>query len=142
MSKVRSQQRAKPARKAPVRDGQVGYCQPPKKHQFKPGQSGNPKGRPKGAKNETTILHDLMNRRIEIREAGRARKISLLEAILFRFAEDALKGNAKSAAFLLNRYGSVKGTEETPASSQDDQEILAAFVKTVEDRLKTKRRKA
>lgn len=25
----------------------VGYCNPPKEHQFKPGQSGNPKGRPK-----------------------------------------------------------------------------------------------
>lgn len=26
---------------------EVGYCRPPKQHQFKPGQSGNPKGRPK-----------------------------------------------------------------------------------------------
>lgn len=30
-----------------VRDYEVGHCKPPKEHQFKPGQSGNPKGRPK-----------------------------------------------------------------------------------------------
>lgn len=27
---------------------EVGYCRPPREHQWKPGQSGNPKGRPKG----------------------------------------------------------------------------------------------
>ena len=35
------------------------------------GQSGNPKGRPKGAKNEATILRDILNQQIEIREGGR-----------------------------------------------------------------------
>lgn len=40
--------------KRPVRlrqDGQPDRRQPPKKHQFKPGQSGNPKGREPGSKN-------------------------------------------------------------------------------------------
>ncbi len=32
-------------------DISVGYRRPPKGHQFKPGQSGNPNGRPKGARN-------------------------------------------------------------------------------------------
>ena len=120
----------------------VGYGRPPRAHQFKPGKSGNPKGRPKGAKNEDTILREIMNRPIEIREGGRVRKISVLAAILLKFAENALRGDPRAATFLLNRYGSVKGTDETPESGQDDQEILAEFVKTVEDRLKTKRRKA
>ena len=35
--------------------GAVGYGRPPKEHQFKPGQSGNPKGRPK--RQSATTLH-------------------------------------------------------------------------------------
>jgi hypothetical protein len=31
-------------------DSRVGYKRPPQHSKFKPGQSGNPKGRPKGAK--------------------------------------------------------------------------------------------
>ena len=33
-------------------DHEVGYGKPPKGGQFKPGKSGNPSGRPKGAKNK------------------------------------------------------------------------------------------
>jgi hypothetical protein len=33
----------------------AGYCNPPKEHQWRPGQSGNPKGRPKGSRNHPGI---------------------------------------------------------------------------------------
>lgn len=121
---------------------EVGYGRPPKKTQFKPGQSGNPRGRPKGAKNEAIILREIMTRQIGVQEGGRTRKISVLAAILLRFAENALKGDAKSATLLLNRYGAVKDVEETYESSQEDEKILAEFVKSVEDQFKRKERKA
>ena len=38
----------------------VGDCDPPKEHQFKPGESGNPSGKKKGCKNIETILRELM----------------------------------------------------------------------------------
>ena len=82
---------------------EVGYGRPPAQHRFKPGQSGNPKGRPKGAKNESTIWLDRLYRKISIRENGTLHKIPVLEAILLRFIESALKGDTKSAAFILGR---------------------------------------
>lgn len=106
----------------------VGYGRPPRAHQFKPGQSGNPRGRRKGAKNESTILHDLLHRKIALREAGKSRKVTILEAMLLKFAEDSLKGNTKSAAFLLNRYGTmVSGEIQQQDLTDDEREILDSF---------------
>ena len=37
---------------------EVGNGKPPEHSRFKPGQSGNPRGRPKGAKNKIPGLHE------------------------------------------------------------------------------------
>ena len=112
------------------REYDVGYRKPPKHKQFKPGQSGNPRGRPKGSKNESTILHGILHRTIKIQDGGRSRQVTILEAMLTRFAQDSLKGNVKSAAFLLNRYGTlVSGEIEQSGLNGDDQAVLEAFVK-------------
>lgn len=133
----------KPAPSARVRPamhaGEVGYARPPRAHRFKPGESGNPKGRPKGSKNESTILHELLHRKIDVRQGGRTRKITVLEAILMRFTEDSLKGNTKSAAFLLNRYGTmVSGEPDGPEMSGDDREILEAFTQRLTKQIANK----
>jgi Family of unknown function (DUF5681) len=111
-------------------DTQFGYGKPPREHRFKPGKSGNPKGRPKGAKNESTILHEILTRKIENRSGGRVRKISVLEGILLRIADDSLKGNIKSATLILNRYAALVSGELQPQDlGEDDQEVLEAFVR-------------
>ena len=113
---------------------EVGYGKPPFAHQLKPGHSGNPRGRPKGAKNEATILRDLLNRKIDVRENGRVRKITVFEAILLRFTEDALKGNTKTAAFLFNRYAGTQANQTSPGDdlNEDDRQVLDAFVRRLE----------
>ncbi len=119
----------------------VGYCRPPKEHRFKPGQSGNPKGRPKGAQSETTILRELLHERIEVQQAGRTRKISTLRALLLRCRNAALGGDLKSLAFLLNRYGLVDGKDpdvQVPLD-QDDQALLESFKSDLEAKLKTEK---
>jgi hypothetical protein len=114
-------------------NGDVGYCRPPKAHQFKPGRSGNPKGRPKGAKNEATIIRSILDKKISVREAGKSRKISVMEAMLLKYAEDALRGNTKSAAFLLNRYQIAQGSApETDQLDEDDQEVLNDFIQRIQ----------
>jgi hypothetical protein len=110
----------------------VGYGKPPRATQFKPGQSGNPKGRPKGRKSETTMLNELLFQKIRIREGGRERRITLFEGMLRRFAEDSLKGNIKAAAFLFNRFSMARpdGTDETELTD-DDKAILEAYAQEV-----------
>ena len=111
------------------REYDVGYRKPPKHKQFKLGQSGNPRGRPKGSKNESTILHGILHRKIKIQDGGRSRQVTILEAMLTRFAQDSLKGSVKSAAFLLNRYGTlVSGEIEESGLNSDDQAVLEAFM--------------
>ena len=88
-----------------------------KRLSLQPGTSGNPKGRPKSAKNEATILRNIFNRQIEVRDGGRVREVSVLEGMLLRFTDDAVKGNPKSAAFLLNRYRLAEGDAPEPTRS-------------------------
>jgi hypothetical protein len=117
------------------RNREVGYGRPPQEHQFKPGQSGNPKGKPKGSKNESTILREIFQRKIESRSERGTKKISVLEGILLRITEDSLKGNTKSAAFLLNRYAAlVSGELQRQDLSDDDIEVLEAFGKRLEQK--------
>jgi Family of unknown function (DUF5681) len=111
-------------------DYAIGYARPPEHAKFKRGQSGNPRGRPKGSRNESTMLRELLHRKINARDGGRSRKITILEGILLRITEDALKGDTKSAAFILNRYGALVSGETPQADiGHDDREILEAFAR-------------
>ncbi len=117
-------------------DDDVGYGKPPRSRQFKPGQSGNPKGRPKGAKSEATILMELLNRKIEIRQNGRIRKITILEGIFHKLAEDSLKGNTKSAAFVLNRLAAIASTASAESEvNPDDKAVLDAYLRNFQSTL-------
>jgi hypothetical protein len=118
-------------------DDDVGYGKPPRAHQFKPGTSGNPKGRPKGAKSEATILQTLLQQKVGLNERGKMRKITLHEAILRRIAEDCLKGNTKSAAFLLNRYQAMTaGEPEEPDLSENEKAVLETYLKDFQSKPK------
>jgi uncharacterized protein DUF5681 len=107
----------------------VGYGRPPKEHRFQPGQSGNRNGRPKGKKNTSTLLREILDRKIEVRTGSTVRKISVREAMLTRFTESALKGDTKSAAFLLQRYDMLETAQEhtTGIPTPEEQEIISAY---------------
>jgi Family of unknown function (DUF5681) len=111
---------------------EIGYGKPPKQYQFPSGRSGNPQGRPRGTKNTTTLAREILDEKIEVRSGTGVRKISRREAILKRFAEFALEGDTKSAAFLL-RYDNSESAEDQAnngASPQEDQEIIEAYLKS------------
>ena len=95
-------------------DDKVGYGRPPKKSQFKPGVSGNPKGRPKrdpAAVSE--IIKATLNAPIQYRERGRTKTATRTEIGLRKLVENAVNGDLTAAATLLeyriqaSRYGDI-----------------------------------
>jgi hypothetical protein len=128
--------RHRPAQKVPgrARGDSIGYASPPPEHRWKPGQSGNPRGRPKGRKNEATILKEILARRVAFRVGGKPKTICVLEAILYRLSADAMAGKVRSAEFILKRFGLIEG-DNIPAQelSGDDRAVLEAFAQRFKD---------
>lgn len=115
-------------------DYDVGYGKPPKAHQFKPGQSGNPKGRPRGRRNMRTIFTDVLHEKVAITENGKTRKMEKIEAIAQVAVNKALKGDPKGIASILQFARSAGLLDEetdnlaNQASSANDQAILDAYL--------------
>jgi hypothetical protein len=84
-------------------DGTVGYKRPPVDRQFKPGQSGNPKGRPKGRKNLKTIFVEVLNKKVKLwdKNKNRTRTVSKLEAMIEVISNKALKGDPRALATIV-----------------------------------------
>ena len=113
-------------------DDSVGYRKPPAKTRFKPGQSGNPNGRPKGSVNLKTDLRSELSEKIRIREGERSLKVSKQRAMLKALVAKALKGDARAANVVLTLVGRLfepeAAAEEVPTLTSDDQAILERFL--------------
>jgi len=106
----------------------VGYGKPPRKHQFKPGQSGNPNGRRKGSKGFKTELKEELNERVPITIDGKRRNISKRRLIIKALAAKAAKGNVAAADKLISLVIQFEGIEDQRTQvrplSENDQAIL------------------
>lgn len=113
---------------------EIGYKKPPKSGQFKPGQSGNKKGRPKGSKNFKTDLAEELAETISITEGGKPKKITKQKAIIKSTVAKAIKGDIKATNTLFGMVLKILidtiETDETDDLSETDQAILDHF-KTV-----------
>jgi Family of unknown function (DUF5681) len=76
------------------------YRKPPKASQFKPGQSGNPKGRPKGVRNFETDLDEALRALVEVKTNGGVRRITMQKALLQTLAEKARDGDLRAIQHL------------------------------------------
>ena len=122
--------------KPPKGDSSVGYRRPPRHTQFKPGRSGNPRGRPAGVKSLGDIMRRIVSQKITVTEGGRTRRIPRLEAILRQTASEATRGDFRSRQTILQlaeRHGeSGPSAEDGRAMAAEDLAILRRFLPQLE----------
>ena len=86
------------------KNAEVGYRKPPSESRFKPGQSGNPRGRPKRNRAEdqefAAAFAKVMSEPVKVRSGGRTQKMSSFEAIIRVYRDKALSGDTRAFQFL------------------------------------------
>jgi hypothetical protein len=109
----------------------VGKGRPPTATRFKPGQSGNRKGRPKGSKNAQSLAKTELNRKVVVTVNGRKRSMTVAEIASRRLGDKAMAGDAKAFSFLIAIAGVGHGGDEPLAdritTPEQDEAILADY---------------
>ena len=99
------------------RNYEVGYKKPPVATRFKAGQHGNPKGRPRGAKNFDTVIAKELSARVEITENGKRKIITKREAIGKQVVNKAASGDPKFVPILFSEARRIEEKQETKTAS-------------------------
>ena len=98
-------------------DERVGYGRPPRATRFRPGQSGNPRGRPKGARNLSTVVAAALNEKVAVNENGRRRRIIKLDAAVKQLVNRAASGEMRATQLVL---ALAQANESRPAQQDAD----------------------
>jgi hypothetical protein len=119
------------------RDYKVGYGRPPLESRFKPGRSGNPKGRKPGSRNVSSAIRDALLRKVVVVENDRRQIITLLEAATRQLANKAAAGDLRATKLTIEllhqseiREAAQAGTNTSisiEARATADAAILAAI---------------
>ena len=109
----------------PAPGSATGYRRPPMHTRFKPGQSGNPKGRPKGSRGLKTVVQQVLAETVTIREGEKTRRIPMLQAMVKANSLKAAQGN--TPAFNAVTSLAIKTEKlEDPDIGVPSRELLAA----------------
>ena len=112
-------------------DSGSGYGRPPRHSRFKPGQSGNPSGRPKGAVSFRADLADELAELIAIRDDSGEMRITKRRAIVKKVVSASIFGDPKHASALLSLCAKLfpEMDEADPHAAEDE-----AFVDKLAER--------
>ena len=114
-------------------DDEVGYGKTPKATRFKKGQSGNPKGRPKGSRNFKTDVKATLEAPVQFSEKGHVKTVSTQLAALLRLRQKALGGDGRALDRLLELARAYDDEDLTDAATAplapSDEAILDNFLR-------------
>jgi Family of unknown function (DUF5681) len=94
-------------KRPPGGDYEVGYGRPPKHTQFKKGQSGNPKGRPKKEGRAITLrqvradILSAMEREVTITRDGKQETVTIFQAGMDQLMVKAAKGDMRALRLVI-----------------------------------------
>lgn len=101
-------------------DYDVGYGKPPKHTQFKKGQSGNPKGRRKGARGLKTDLREELMEMLTITENGKTTKLTKQRLMIKQLFAKASKGDVRAAIKMLEMANALLGPEQEASDAEQE----------------------
>ncbi len=112
----------------------AGYCIPPEHTRFQKGQSGNPKGRPKGTLNMATVLERTLREKVVINENGRRKMVTKLEAAFKQLVNLAATGELRAIQLLSALARSIEEQPNQQSGQQTelgdaDQKVLDSILK-------------
>jgi hypothetical protein len=111
-----------------TRDYAVGYGKPPVHTRFQKGKSGNPKGRPRGMRNMSTLLSTALNASIVVVANGRRKKITKREAIVTQLVNKSAAADLKATQIVLAMLRDLECQADDPGETtvfaEADQEII------------------
>jgi hypothetical protein len=114
-------------------DACKGYGRPPSDDRIKPARSGNPSGRPKGARSLRSDFNRVLTKRVQIREGGKPRYARRQEVILLKLLAKALQGHTKAAGQLLAMWAKREFRDTAPSrshvASNNDRAIIEEFLR-------------
>jgi Family of unknown function (DUF5681) len=103
-----------------MHDGEdVGYRRPPRRSQFKPGQSGNPSGKAKGLRSMTAELRDILGEEITFATDGAIRTMSKQRALASSLITAAIEGDLRATAIVMAHLNRDAPKTETPEEEVD-----------------------
>ena len=113
----------------------VGYRKPPRHTRFQPGVSGNPRGRPKAAKNLSTLVHEALNELVVVTENGRRCKLSKRQA-------GSAQGDLKAMQMLFSTMQDIERASDAasaePAFDAADKKVIALLEARLASRAETR----
>jgi hypothetical protein len=113
----------------------IGYGKPPKHTRFKPGQSGNPKGRKKRDKTIRSILQKISAEMVTAKLPEGERRMTALEFVLLSLRNRAAKGDSRATAKYIDLTLAAFGIGEPDNNKQDiseeDRQLLLAALQSL-----------
>ncbi len=123
----------------------VGYGKPPRQTQFKPGRSGNPRGRPKTPTAFDDLIEKELSQLVTVREGDQARRLPKRSVIVKQVVKKAMEGDDRALRSLLTLLSAAKTERQKAAATGEadpdaplnktERKILAEFEAQVREKI-------